>query len=108
MKEIYIWQLPIANKKCFKPVDYNIVDIREYVLVYQLEEDFSIKKITNFLEELYGRLNINEPQDFHARSMSTSDLIMIRDRENNKIIANYVVDLVGFKKVEVEGILCWV
>ena len=102
MKEVYVWQLPIADKKCFKPVNYDTVNIRDYVLVYQFEEDFSIKKIKNFLEELYGRLNIDEPKDFHARSMSISDLITIR--ENNKIIANYVVDLVGFKKVEVKGI----
>lgn len=102
MKQIYIWQLPISNKKCFRPVDYDTVEIRDYVLVYQFEEDFSLKKIKTYLEELYGRLNINEPSDYHARSMSVSDLITIR--ENNKIIANYVVDLVGFKKIQVKGI----
>ena len=102
-RNITIWQLPITNKLCFRPVNYNSVDIRNYVLVYSFEEDVDEKDINAYLEELYGRFNINEPADYHARSMSISDLILYRNTEKNEYVG-YVVDLTGFKKIKVTGL----
>ena len=107
MIQIYIWQLPICNKKCFRPVNYNEVDLRDYVLVYYKEiEVDSIKNITQFLEELYGSFQVADemPKDYHARSVSISDLILLRDIDNNKV-EGYIVDLTGFKKVKVDGLV---
>lgn len=106
MIQIYIWQLPICNKRCFRPVNYNEVDLRDYVLVYYKEvEKDSIKNMTQFLEEMYGSFQVTDemPKDYHARSMSISDLIFLRDTDN-KQSEGYVVDLTGFRKVIVDGV----
>ena len=44
------------------------------------------------------------PSDYHARSVSVSDLILLKDIDNNKI-EGYIVDLTGFKKVKVDGLV---
>ena len=103
LKQIYIWQLPMTNKRCFKPITYDTVDVRDYVAVYHLKEEIDDKKINEYLEELYGKLQIDEPKDYHARSMMISDLITYLDTETHEIVG-YVVDLIGFKKVKVVGI----
>lgn len=96
---IIIWQLPVSHKNCFRPVNYKAVDLRDYVWVYQFEVELDCN-IKDYLEELFGRFNINEPDDYYARSMSTSDLIM--DKVDNKV-ETWVVDIVGFKKVHATG-----
>ncbi len=107
MIQVYIWQLPTSNRRCFRPVNYTEVDLRDYVLVYYKEIDKdSIKNTTQFLEELYGSFQVSDemPFDYHARSLSISDLILLRDVNNNET-NGYVVDLTGFKKVNVLGFM---
>ena len=92
-----IWQLPISNSKCFIPISDDIQEVflGDYVLVYDWETNTNEN-----LERIYERLNINHPIDFHARSLSVSDLIYIRDKEKNEEYG-YLVDVVGFQKVKV-------
>ena len=99
MKNVYVWQLPLSNPRCFRPVDYIEVDVRDYVLVYETSTEETIDD--NYLEELFTMLNDNE--DFRLRSMSASDLIIVQDIEDQHKITGYAVDLVGFKEVEVKG-----
>lgn len=107
MIQVYIWQLPISNRRCFRPVNYTEVDLRDYVLVYYKEVNNDlVKNVVQFLEELYGSFQVSDemPGDYYARSVSISDLIILRDadsRENK----GYVVDLTGFKEVKVNGLL---
>lgn len=107
MIQVYIWQLPTSNRRCFRPVNYTEVDLRDYVLVYYKEIDRdSVKNTTQFLEELYGSFQVSDgmPFDYHARSVSVSDLILLKDIDNNKV-EGYIVDLTGFKKVKVDGLV---
>ena len=108
MIQIYIWQLPISNKRCFRPVNYTEVDLRDYVNVYykDVNEVVNINNCKQFLEELYGSFQVSDemPIDYHARSVSVSDLILLRDTDNNKV-EGYIVDLTGFNKVKVNGLI---
>lgn len=100
----YIWQRPLKDRKCFRfPIDYNEVDLRDYVLVYFFETDTSLR-----LDEIYDLFNDNIPEDYHARSLSISDLIMIRINGVPKDECHkfYVVDIQGFKRVELEESSC--
>lgn len=94
MYEYYIFQLPTRNEKCFRHVDYDKVDLGEYVYVY----DFKSETEKN-LEDIFEMLNINHPKDYHARSLSVSDVIFIKHDNKREV---YVVDSFGFKKVELD------
>lgn len=48
------------------------------------------------LESLYAMFNINRPEDFRGHSLSVSDVIVLRDREEKKA---YFVDSFGFKEL---------
>ena len=109
MIQIYIWQLPTSSRRCFRPVNYTEVDLRDYVNVYYREtnETININNCKQFLEELYGQLQIADVlpcTDYHVRSASVSDLILLRDVDHNEV-EGYVVDLTGFKKVKVNGLV---
>lgn len=107
MTQVYIWQLPTSNRRCFRPVNYAEVDLRDYVHVYYKEvNDDLVKDTMQFLEELYGSFQVSDemPGDYHTRSISVSDLIVLRNVEDHEI-KGYVVDLTGFKKVKVNGLL---
>ena len=92
-----IWQRPLIDPKTFRPINDGVdeVFLGEYVHVYDWETDNK-----EGLEDIYERFNINHPTDYHARSLSVSDLIYIRDKEKNEEYG-YLVDMIGFKKVNV-------
>ena len=107
MIQVYIWQLPTSNRRCFRPINYTEVDLRDYVRVYYKEVNNDLVKNTvQFLEELYGSFQVSDemPGDYYARSVSISDLIILRDAESREN-KGYVVDLAGFKEVKVNGLL---
>jgi len=89
-----IFQLPASNKRCFIPVDYNEINLMDYVHVWNFESETEQN-----LEEIYVQLNIDHPKGYCARSLSVSDVIVVRnsDIKEKKI---YVVDLMGFKPVK--------
>ena len=98
---IYIWQRPIKDKLNEMFVDYDEVSLNEFVLVYITKKIISFRNIEDYLEDLYVELSNDYPKDYYARSLGTSDLIMIRDPIHDKT-ENYVVNIQGFKKVKVK------
>lgn len=101
MFEYDIWQMP-WNKKTLDfmlEMKHDVVDITEYVLVYSFKSDTKLE-----LEELFDMFNINQPSDYHARSMSSSDLILETNTETNEF-TSYVVELFGFSEVELKNCL---
>ncbi len=67
------------------------VDSKNYKSVYSgiLGEDKN-------LEDLFEIFNVDHPEDFHGRSMSVSDVIVITE---DSISRAYYVDSFGFKEV---------
>lgn len=55
-----------------------------------------MNKTDEFLEETYTKLNVFHPKDYHTRSLSVSDVVVIS--ANNETNA-YFVDTFGFKPV---------
>ena len=97
---VYIWQRPMKDKLNTMVADYDEVELKDFVMVYYTKKMVDFKKINDMLDALYVQLSNDYPDDYHARSLGASDLIMIRDPESGKVI-NYIVDLVGFKEVKV-------
>lgn len=80
-------------------------NVKNYDLVYHSTfESDSIpygKKIdemkdTKILEYLFQEFNVAQPKDYKGRSMSVSDVVILRRNRENKI---YFVDSIGFKKL---------
>lgn len=88
-----IWQLPVSHKNCFRGsqiFEIEPIKIVDYVLVYQGNID------SNNLEDIFELLNINHPNDYHARSLSVSDIICL-EKENSRDW--FYVDSFGFKEL---------
>lgn len=49
------------------------------------------------LHDVYERFNMRHPDDYFVRSVSVSDVIVVKDGDN---ISSYYVDSIGFKKLE--------
>lgn len=67
------------------------VDSRNYKSVYT-----GILRENEDLEDLFEKFNVDHPEDFHGRSMSVSDVIVITE---DSISRAYYVDSFGFKEV---------
>jgi len=89
-----IFQLPMSNKRCFLPVDYDEINLMDYVHVWNFESETE-----QDLEKIYEQLNIDYPKGYCGRSLSIGDVIGVRnpDIKEKKF---YVVDLMGFKEVK--------
>lgn len=101
MSQFEIWQLPGGHPNKYMHLDWckKPVDIMDYVQVYAGKIDKEIKDVDIFLEELFERFNINQPDDYYAASMSVSDLICLIGNCNKRFW--FYVDGKGFKEVEV-------
>lgn len=101
MFEYNIWQMPWNNKTVnfMLEMKHDVVDLSEYVLVYSFKSNKELE-----LEALFEMFNINQPSDYYARSMTSSDLIMVRNLETD-ITKNYVVEMFGFSEVELANLL---
>lgn len=66
-----------------------------YNKVYEFEITEGIDNVDLYLEELFKKLNINHPEDYKARSLSTSDIIQIEDRY-------FMCQDVGFKEIDTD------
>lgn len=93
--EYIICQRPVTDDECFKPPTKDEYFLGEWVIVYSFETEEKVN-----LEEIYEKFNINHPKDYHARSLSISDLVIERDMSSNKFLY-YIVDTIGFKSVTV-------
>ena len=95
-----ILQLPVAHPGTFRSYEeneeYNRLPKREdYVCVYIGQIDGINGEAT--LNRIYEKLNINHPTDYHARSLSVSDVIGLEVGE--KQLEWWYVDSFGFKKI---------
>lgn len=93
-----ILQLPNSNPAKFMGTDFveehcdGIPKREDYVLVYS-GQTFGYGN----LDHIYERLNINRPADYHAHSLSVSDVIGLD--VGNKQWEWWYVDSFGFKKI---------
>lgn len=96
-----IWQLPLSSDYKFKHYDWldKKPTIRDYVMVYAGERDIYIDDVNEYLEALFYIFNQEHPGDYHAASMSVSDLVCLIDEYNKRTW--YYVDGLGFKEIEV-------
>jgi len=92
MRRYYLFQLPSSNPKIFRHYSDNVeIDLDEYVPVYT--EECGYMPDLELCEKLFEKFNINHPVGFAAHSMSTSDIVMIKDGADMKF---YYCDAIGF------------
>lgn len=98
-----IWQLPPSHPNKFMHLDWckKEITILDYVHVYAGKIDKEVKDVDNFLESLFCKFNQDIPDDYHAASMSVSDLICLIGSCNKRFW--FYVDGQGFKEVEMEN-----
>jgi hypothetical protein len=94
-----IWQMPMNNLNKFMHYNWckNSPQIRDYVMVYSGEKEFNSDK-ESFLEELFYIFNQEHPVDYHAASMSVSDVFCLIDESNQR--EWWYVDGIGFKRLD--------
>ena len=96
-----IWQLPISNEAKFMHYDWlkKPLDIRDYVMVYSgVRTPWTyVTTAEALLEEIFDVLNVNHPADYHAASLSVSDVVCLIDTNNKR--EWWYVDGFGFKKL---------
>ena len=99
-----ILQLPVSYPGTFRSYEENKEHNRlprreDYVTVYagQIYNVYG----NETLNHIYERLNINHPADYHARSLSVSDVVgLIREDENGRTQCEWwYVDSIGFKRI---------
>lgn len=104
MKKYQIYQIDLHNqdvvneRKAFMNWAYIInhstgFNFQQYTKVYEgTLPEMADKEDWQYLEDLFEKFNLNHPDDFHARSMSTSDVVIL----DNTI---YYCDGCGWKEV---------
>jgi len=86
-------------KECFNKT-IEKVDIDDYHEVYRNTVLNSNPDDMEFLEELFDEFNIDHPEDFEERSLSTCDVVEIIRDDNNPIF--YICCSFGWKQIEFE------
>ena len=70
------------------------INLNDYHFVYRGEIEVSpFASETAMLEAVYRLLNTRHPADYHARSLSVSDMVKLDD------IGTFFCDSVGFKQI---------
>lgn len=106
MKNFIIYQLPDNDDEALRHIrflPYSLVKKNGIIPNYQMYEPIyigeinSIKTETNNIIELaeavYGKFNIDIPEDFKEHSLSVSDVVVIHGRA-------FYVDSIGFVELE--------
>jgi len=95
-----VLQLPRSNDAKF--IDYEFAKNHgilpnrdEYVLVYSSETYGEFKE--SVLEYIFSRLNNDHPFDYHAHSLSVSDVVGVE--VGKRQWKYYYVDDIGFKRI---------
>lgn len=92
-----IWQMPLSHPNKFLHYDWRKkpIKIKDYVMVYVGKIKLA-NRVDETLEDIFETLNVDHPKDYHAMSLSVSDIVCL-------IIGNYrgwyYVDEIGFKKL---------
>ena len=90
-----IWQLPMRSPYKFMHYDWIKTKpiIGDYVIVYAGEIEDGI----DVLENIFELLNVDYPPDYHAASLSVSDVICLVTEANQRYW--WYVDGKGFKSL---------
>lgn len=75
--------------------------IDDYNKVYSGKCKTTSTKDTDLLDYLYVAFNTSRPKDYTARSLSTSDVVEIRQ---NDVVKYYYCDIIGWKMIWTEPI----
>lgn len=91
---IAIYQMPLNDNRKFRSFDECKVkvEINDYVRVYVGTIDVPSDKA--LLDYVFEQFNINKPSDYHAHSLSVSDVIYYVDEKRY-----FYVDDIGFTEV---------
>ena len=91
-----IFKTPISTDYKFRDFDANKFQMIDYVPVYAGEFEFNGN---SSLEKLFIKFNAEDemPKDYHSSSMSTSDVIMVTDENNNHRF--FYVQMIGFSEI---------
>ena len=96
-----IMQLPLSNPAKFRNIETvkrngDIPGREDYVRVYE-GEIYSVGEIEDMLNDIYEILNIDHPSDYHAHSLSVSDVVGLNVDSHSWEF--YYVDSIGFKRI---------
>ena len=90
-----IFQLPVEHDNAFMnhafAMNHGGINFLEYKTVYTGQIDGG--SVSEILEKIYTRHNINHPADYRARSLSVSDLVALEDT------GTYFCDSFGWKQI---------
>lgn len=88
-----IYQANIKTPYVFRGYEYakKELNIDDYIKVYESKRDSS-GDVNHDLEQLFIEFNCRHPGDYHARSMSTSDIIEYNGER-------YYCDSIGFVRI---------
>jgi len=95
-----VLQLPIENGKIFMGYNdiHGIIDFQDYTLVYTgALEKLNPENIYPILDNIFEKLNIAHPTDYHARSLSVSDIVAIKHQNT---ISYYFCDQAGWRLIK--------
>ena len=71
-------------------------DQRLYRTVYEMQLE-AHGNLSEMLEGVFAKFNIDRPEDFTGHSLSVSDVVAVK---KNNCITYYYVDSIGFKQLD--------
>lgn len=78
----------------YKESKFNLDD---YSVIYEGEIDRIDEQDLDICEILFYMFNVVKPKDFHGRSLSVSDVVVITD---GQYMTKYYCDIVGWVKIK--------
>lgn len=96
-----ILQLPMSNPSKFMNLNwvekrFGVPEREDYVQVYAGKEN-DYRDTETILNAIWEKFNINHPNDYHAHSLSVSDVVGLNVDSHSWEF--YYVDSIGFKRI---------
>lgn len=96
-----IMQLPLSNNAKFRDLDSvkrngDLPNRDDYVRVYE-GDIYPVGEMEDMLNDIYEILNVDHPADYHAHSLSVSDVVGLN--VSSRYWEFYYVDSIGFKRI---------
>lgn len=96
-----IMQLPLSNNAKFRDLysvkrNGDIPSREDYVRVYE-GDIYPVGEMEDMLNDIYEILNLDHPSDYHAHSLSVSDVVGLN--VDSRCWKWYYVDSIGFKRI---------
>ena len=98
---VNIFQLPIENDRIFCGFDEKqYPKLTDYKKVYSYEHPHVMAEdITDFLEIVFSKFNIDRPEDFKGHSLSVSDIVVLEFEDTSRV---FFCDNIGWKELDPE------